>query len=142
MAARPFRDLTRPEKAFIADVLRRLREHFPEWKFAEGSEHSLVGFAFYEGCGGTRHCGQILAESAPFALGQELVNEHGFHWVMLSSGETARYGVMHSTLKEPINLGSLEDGSWNDEEYDFPPSPGRRTHDSLETIVERVHECH
>ena len=32
----------------------------------------------------------------------------------------------------------LEDGSWNDEEYDQPPCSGRMTHDSLETIVKRV----
>lgn len=141
MAVRSIRDLTRPEKAFIANVLRRLREHFPEWKkyFAEGDEHALVGFAFYEGCGDSRHCGEILAEAAPFALGQELVTRHGFRWVMLSSGGTARYGVMHPALDGTIDLGSLEDGSWNNEEYDGPPSRGKMTHDSLEMIVERVH---
>src|SRR6187455_1915991 len=75
MAVRIFRDPIRPEKAFIADVLRRLREHFHEWNKgdeAKGHEHSLIGFAFYEGCGDSRHCGEILAEAAPFALGQEL----------------------------------------------------------------------
>src|SRR4051794_40962423 len=101
MTGRSVRDLTRPEKAFVAAVLRRLREHFPEWNkndSAGGAEHDLVGFAFYEGCGDTRHCGEILAEAAPFALGQELVTRHGFRWVMLSSGEAARYGVMHPAL--------------------------------------------
>jgi hypothetical protein len=142
MAVRSFRDLMRPEKAFIADVLRRLREHFPEWNKdddAEGAEHGLVGFAFYEGCGNTRCCGEILAEAAPFALGQELVTRHAFRWIMLTSGEAPRYGVMHPALVEPIDLGALEDGSWNDRQYNGPPSLGETTHDSLETIVERVH---
>ena len=140
MAVHSIRDLTRPEKAIIADVLRRLREHFPEWtrNFDEGNEHSLVGFAFYEGCGDSRHCGGILAEAAPFALGQELVVRHGFRWVILRSGEAPRYGVAHPTLDVPIDLGSLEDGSWNGREYEGPPSRGERTHDSLETIVQRV----
>ena len=44
---------------------------------------------------------------------------------MLSSGGTARYGVMHPALDEPIDLGSLEDGSWNNGEYDSPPSRGK-----------------
>jgi hypothetical protein len=140
MGARSFRNLTRPEKALIADVLRGLREHFHEWKVAEGCEHTLVGFAFYEGCGDSRHCGKILAEAAPFALGQELVTNHGFRWVMLTSGDTCRYGVMHPALGQPIDLCSLEDSSWNDREYDMPPYRGERTHDSLETIVERVRE--
>jgi hypothetical protein len=142
MAVRSIRDLTRPEKAFVAGVLRRLREHFPEWNknnSAEGAEHALVGFAFYEGCGDTRHCGEILAEAALFALGQELVTSYGFRWVMLTSGEAPRYGVMHPSLNAPIDLCSLEDGTWNDREYSGPPSRGERTHDSLETIVERVH---
>jgi hypothetical protein len=130
MAGRSVRSLTRPEKAFIADVLRRLREHFHEWNknsSAEGAEHGLVGFAYYEGCGDTRHCGEILAEAAPFALGQELVTRHGFRWVMLTSGEAPRYAVTHPALSEPIDLASLEDGAWNDREYDAPPPRGKTT---------------
>lgn len=140
MAVRSFRNPTRAEKAFIADVLRRLREHFPEWAGydATGHEHALVGFAFYEGCGDSRHCGEILAEAAPFAIGEQLVTEHGFRWVMLTGEPAVRYGVVHPALGEPIDLGSLEDGSWNDTEYDGPPSRGERTHDSLETILERI----
>ena len=131
----------RVELKAISDVLRRLREHFPEWNkgnSAEGLEHTLVGFAFYEGCGDSGHCGEILAEASPFALGQELVARHGFRWVMLTAGEIPRYGVMHLGLREPIDVGSLEDGSWNDRDYEMPPARGERTHDSLETIIERV----
>ena len=97
-----------------------------------------MAFAYYEGCGGTACCGEILAEAAPLALGKELVANHGFGWAMIASGDTWRYGVVHPALDGPIDLVLLEDGSWNDEEYDLPPSPGKRTHDSLETIVERV----
>jgi hypothetical protein len=97
-----------------------------------------VAFAFYERCGGTECCGAILAEAAPLALGKELVARHGFRWVMVTSGQSRRYGVTHPALDRPIDLASLEDGSWNDEEYDQPPVPGRMTHDSLETIVGRV----
>jgi hypothetical protein len=138
------RDLAPSEEAFIAGVLRRLREHFHEWcgPAAEGHEHDLVAFAFYEGCGGSEHCGEILAEAAPIALGRELVARHGFRWVMIASGDNWRYGVAHPALSRPIDLLSLEDGSWNDEEYDpgGEPAPGETTHDSLDTIVKRVRE--
>src|SRR4051812_15969174 len=138
MSAISSRSLTRGEKASIARVLRALREHFHEWPTPEGHEHHLVAFAYYEGCGGSACCGQLLAEAAPLALGGELVANHGFRWVMLTSGESRRYGVVHPALGRPIDLASLEDGYWNDQEYDQPPDPGRMTHDSLETIVERV----
>jgi hypothetical protein len=128
---------TTAEMEHIRSVLRRLREHFPEWPCVEGGEHQLVAFAFYEGCGGTEHCGAILAEAAPFALGQELVANHGFSWVMIARDDR-RYGVAHSALSSPIDLTALEHGTWNDEEYDQPPCPGRKTSDSLETIVKRV----
>jgi hypothetical protein len=131
------RDPTPDEKAHIGDVLRGLREHFHEWPCVEGGEHELVAFAYYEGCGGTEHCGAILTEAAPLALGQVLVAKHGFRWVMIAE-DPRRYGVAHPALGRPIDLASLEDGSWNDEEYDQPPCPGRMTHDSLETIVKRV----
>lgn len=134
------RDLTSDETAFIADVLRRLREHFSEWPTPPGREHDLVAFAYYEGCGRSSHCGAILAEAAPFALGQELVERHGFRWTMRLREGTWRYCVAHPWLPRPIDLLSLERGSWNDREYDpgSEPDPGKRTHDSLETIVERV----
>ena len=135
------RSPTPSEKAFIADVLRRIREHFREWPRYEEREHNLVAFAYYEGCGGSDHCGQILAEAAPLALGQELVLRHGFEWVMIAgnnSGNSWRYGVTHPALNEPIDLVSLEYGAWNREEYSTPPSPGVVTHDSLETILAQV----
>jgi hypothetical protein len=95
-------------------------------------------FAYYEGCGDSEHCGDILAEAAPFALGAELVASHGFRWVMLSGKSGPRYGVVHPVLSDPIDLESLEDGSWYEDDTYSEPSRGAVTTRSLETIVERV----
>lgn len=96
-------------------------------------------FAYYEGCGYRWDCcREILAEAAPFTVGQELVANHGFRWIMLRAGRTWRYGVTHPALEHPIDLASLEDRSWNEEEYGEPTDPGRATIDSLPTIIERV----
>jgi hypothetical protein len=137
------KSLTDKQRAHIADVLRRLREHFPgAWPgCAEGHEHRLMEFAYYEGCGhrpGWECCRDLLAKAAPFAVGQELVAHHGFRWVMFGSGRAWRYGVVHPALDRPLDLAALEDGSWCEEEYDQPPAPGRTTLESLPTIVERV----
>lgn len=61
---------------------------------------------------------------------------------MLAAEESWRYGVAHSALDRPLDLLSLENGSWNGEEYasDGAPYPGKITLDSLDTIVERVRE--
>jgi hypothetical protein len=136
------KSLTDEQRAYIADVLRRLRDHFPAWSSrAEGHEHDLMGFAYYEGCGHRWECCRaILDEAAPFAVGQELVANHGFRWVMIRSGRSLRYGAEHPALDRPIDLASLQDGSWNEREYDQPPSPGEKTFASLETIVERVRQ--
>src|SRR5262245_39837024 len=139
------RALTPTEEAVIADVLRRLREHFYVWcaPETEGHGYDLAAFACYGGCDRRDECCRaILGEAAPFALGQELAARHGFRWVMLAAGDTWRYGVAHPALPGPIDLHSLEDGSWNDEEYDPGSEPhpgdGSMTHDSLETILRRV----
>jgi hypothetical protein len=98
-----------------------------------------VGFAYYEGCGHRwQCCREILAEAAPLALGRELVTRHGFRGVMIRSGRSWRLAVEHPALSRPIDLHALEDGSWNEEEYDQPPCPGKMIHDSLETIVRPV----
>jgi hypothetical protein len=141
MSAISPRSLIPAEKALVTRVLRRLREHFHAWPCLPGHEHDLAGFAYYEGCGHRWECCRaILAEAAPLALGRELVTKHGFRWVMVRSGRSWRYGVEHPALDRPIDLRSLEDGSWNEEEYDQPPCPGKMTHDSLEAIVRRVRE--
>jgi hypothetical protein len=129
------RELTEAERASVARVLRRLREHFREWKPPPGCEHDLVAFAFYEGCGGTPHCGEILASAAPFALGVELTSRYGFTWTMIRRGDEWRFGVSHPRLKGAVDLLDLEGGAWNEEDYDEPPAPGKVTHDSLDAII-------
>jgi hypothetical protein len=143
MSAPSTRDLDPTEEAHIADVLRRLREHYHIWVREPGYEHDLAAFAYYEGCDRRDECCRaILGEAAPFALGQELVARHGFRWVMLGAGDTWQFGVTHPALAAPIDLLSLEDGSWNDREYDPGSEPhpgdGSMTHDSLETILRRI----
>ena len=82
------RSLSDEEHAHISDILTKCREHFHEWKGHEGGEHGLIAFAFYEGGGGSDHCGQILANAAPFALGKELVEKYGFTWHMVKADES------------------------------------------------------
>ena len=123
--------LTDKQRAYIADVLRRLREHFREWPEYEGHEHDLVGFAYYEGCGDSACCGDLLAEAAPVALGVELVARHGFVWVSLGSG---RYGVAHPALAEPVDLCALEGGEWCHERPETP-ARGEVTNGSLASLV-------
>lgn len=132
------RALTRAEKTGIADVLRRLREHFHQWPGCEEHEHQLVAFAYYEGCGDSRCCGALLAEAAPIALGAELVSRHGFRWVALASGTGWRYGVTHPNLTGPIDLGSLEGGEWCTIPSDGSFSAGEATHESLANLVRAV----
>jgi hypothetical protein len=48
--------LTDEQRGYIADVLRRLRDHFHEWPCVDGGEHDLVAFAYYEGCGDSACC--------------------------------------------------------------------------------------
>lgn len=133
------RELTPSEEKFIADLLHELCNIFRVWVHSEGFEHDLIGFAYYEGCGGPEQpYSELLARASPFALGRELVSRHGFRWVMIASGSEWRYGVTHPALHQPIDLVSLEDGSWNHEEYDEPPDAGRMTHDSFDTIVAQV----
>jgi hypothetical protein len=134
------KSLTDEQRAYVDDVLRRLRDHFHEWPCPKGYEYKLMAFAYYEGCGDSECCRELLAEAAPFAVGQELVTHHGFRWVMIGARRSSRYGVEHPALDRPIDLASLQDGSWNEQEYDQPPSPGKMTLDSLETIAERVRQ--
>lgn len=126
------------ELARIGDVLRRLREHFYQWSGYEGHEHDLIGFAYYEGCGGTEHCGAILAEAAPIALGNELVQFYGFRWAVVRHGKEWHIAVMHQSSAEPIDLLTLEDGRYDNDAYDEPPDAGEVTYQSLEGILSSV----
>jgi hypothetical protein len=126
------------EKAFIVDSLRRLRDHFKVWPEYEGFEHALIGFAIYEGAYKDAASGRIIAETAPFALGQELVSHYGFEWVILKEPiDVARYAVRHPKVADPIRVLTLEDGSWFEEDPTDgePPIPGERTYQSLDQIL-------
>lgn len=126
------------EKAFIADALRRLRNHFNIWDHYEGREYQLIGFALYEGCYRDAASGRIIVETAPFALGEELVNYYGFEWVVFDRRyEIATYGVQHPNIDGPIDVFTLEDGGWYKEDDDLndPPAPGDKTYYSFEPIL-------
>ena len=122
------------------EVFEALRSHFHEWSANYESEHDLIGFAYYEGCGGSGCCGSILAQSAPLALGKQLVGKHGFAWIMTRAKNDWHYAVVHPSAGVFIDLQSIDDGSWTGgDPYDSPP-PGKRTHDSYEKIVKHVEE--
>lgn len=124
----------------IQAVLKDLREHFKEWDYGE-DDYALIDFAFYEGCGGTDHCGDIIARATPFAVGGVLVREHDFQWVMVPAGNGWHYGVMHKAMSKAIDLEVLEDKSWVRKQYNEPPCPGEATYDSLERIVDHARHC-
>jgi len=133
MARPSTRELSSEEQQRMEMVFAELRAHFHEWRNFE-SEHDLVGFAYYEGCGASRCCGGILSKAAPLALGKELVRKHGFHWAMVRAEGGWHYAVTHPTRGLFIDVESLEDGSWLENKYDSQPA-GRRTHDSYDAIV-------
>ena len=132
---------TPEELAFIDGVLAELRQHFHEWAEWQRDPHWLIGFAFYEGCGGTECCDAVIGRAAPLALGHRLVEKHGFTWIMLGDMPPRRYAVSHLKHEAPIALDTLETGDWVDpeDEYDYgPPPPGWRTHHSYDRIVRHV----
>jgi hypothetical protein len=124
------RPLTTVEQNAIRAVFKRLNRSFKEWPEYHDDPHALVTFAFYEGCGGS-----ILVEAAPLVLGDRLVREHGFAWVMVGEGDHARHAVVHPKLAAPIVLASLEDGAWVANDLKYQDGPGQRTNNSYENIV-------
>ena len=126
--------LTGEQRAYIADLMRRLREHFHEWPCVEGGENDLVGFAYYEGRGDSACCGDLLAEAAPVALGAELVARHGFAWMSPGPG---RLAVSHPALAEPVELAAMDGGGWCDDPPDHP-ARGQVAHRSLAGLVRAV----
>ncbi len=126
------------ERAYIVDSLRRLREHFKIWPSYDDKELQLIGFAIYEGCYKDAASGRIIAETAPFALGQELVSHYGFEWVIIQKPiEIATYAITHPSIETPIDVLTLEDGSWYeaDPRDEEPPVPGERTYYSIDPIL-------
>jgi hypothetical protein len=145
MSKRPHEPLDSAQLLLIETKLEELRVHFHFWPTEQGHELRLAEFAYYEGCGYLDPVGsKVLAQTAPYVLGQALVTQHGFEWVSLpgdtSCVQKGKIGVSHPELPHPIDLFDLEGGSWNDFEYDRgeEPDPGRVTLDSLETILSRI----
>lgn len=141
MSLSPTNQPTANELAVIDSVLTELRQHFHEWADWPGDPHWIIGFAYYEGCGDRDCCREVIGRAAPFALGQRLVERHGFTWTMLGDAPPRRYAVTHPQHDAPIALDSLETGDWvdPDDEEDFgPPTPGWRTHHSYDRIVRHV----
>lgn len=134
------RSPTAAERRHIDAVLLELRRHFRQWidvNDPKASEHDLIGFADYEGQFGTECCQAILERATPLALGRQLVEKHGFAWVMVENAGMWHYGVRHEKLAGPIRLDALEDGhmlktSLKDEEWRYA---GQVTHASYEGIL-------
>ena len=132
---------TPEERAVIDSMLGEVRQHFHEWADWPADAHWLIGFAFYEGHGGSECCDAVIGRTAPFALGHRLVEKHGFAWTMLGDAPPRRYAVSHPGHDAPIALDTLDTGDWVDpeDEYDYGPAPpGWRTHHSYERIVRHV----
>lgn len=137
MARASTRPFTAEDQRLLDEAFTELRAHFHEWPGYE-SAHALVGFAFYEGCGGRGRDGAILARVAPLAVGQELVSKHGFVWQMVRAAGGWNYAVYHPPTSLFVDLESLDAGSWIDADRFAPAAPGRRAHDSCDAIVRHV----
>ena len=140
------RALSPAETRHIESTLEQLRDHFKEWPTEPGNEWHLVDFAFYEGCGGSEHCGELLRTAAPLALGRQLVTKHDFEWCMYSKDESQdwRYAIIHRKLDEPIDLYMLDEQPLLDrDEHDDdtePFYPGEGAHESLYAIKRMIEQ--
>ncbi len=140
------RSLTSVEIQHVDDVLQRLRQHFDEWPTDVGNEWHLIDFAFYEGCGGSNHCGELLRIAAPLALGRHLVTHHGCEWCMCSDTATDswRFAVSHPNLDVPIDLYRLDEHPLRDpdqhDEDTAPFGPGEGAHESVYAIKRMLGE--
>ncbi len=132
------RSLSKNDEVRMAEILGELREHFKEWSENYPSEHELIGFAYYEGCGRSICCRDILKRAAPIALGKELVAKHDFEWVMVRASGGWHYAVKHSSTGLFVDLEEIDDGKWSGANpYQEVPS-GQHTHDSYEAIIEHL----
>ncbi len=131
------RNLNKQEEVFIGASLQRLREHFNNWsEYGEGQENALIAFALYEGCYKDAASGRVIYETAPFALGQELVKYYSFKWMIVETGfGVVTYAVTHPQIDQPIDLLALESGKWCEEKFEEPPIPGEKTLYSLDPIL-------
>lgn len=137
MARPSTREFSSADEANLKDIFAELRAHFHEWSDDYDSEHDLIAFAFYEGCGRSGHCSSILGKAAPLAVGKELVAKHGFQWTMVRAKAEWHCAVSHPSRGLFIDLQALDDGSWLDKGHEARP-PGMLAHDSYEAIVRRL----
>lgn len=127
------------DEAKLKEVLSVLREHFHEWTYDFDSEHDLVGFAYYEGCGSSACCAGILQQAAPLALGKELVTKHDFEWVMTRGKTGWQFAAIHPSSGLFIDLQEIENGCLLPGHSPDQP-PGKITHDSFENIVKTIEQ--
>lgn len=119
------------EEQSIDALLIELHEHFFEWREFGNRYHELVQFAIYEGCDGRDCCRDLLDRTASYAVANRLVVENGFCWAVLADGT---FAVTHAAILAPVSIRAIEDGKWNQEEYDEPPGIARLAADSYEAL--------
>lgn len=135
------------ELDLMQKTLDEFKGHFKEfWSDSEyyGGYYELLGFCYYEGCGGDC-CGDILGRAAPYALGYELVKRYNFQWAIEEDGQSSKTGVTHARLSF-LDLFDLEDKHLimpEDRLADYETyERGQATCDSLRGILELVGEKH
>ncbi len=126
-----YREPTSNEISTISSKLKKLNETFYVWSEYHHDPRHLLEFAYYEGCNEP-----IMAEVAPYVVGETLVNKYSFKWVMIQSGDFWHYGVIHPLFEQPIDLIELKNGEWyRPEPDDEPEDNGRTTFLSLDIII-------
>src|SRR5690349_24152783 len=106
------REFEAADQKQLDEIFAGLRAHFHEWSQNHDNEHDLIGFAYYEGCGGSSCCGSILSRAAPLAVGKELVAHYGFQWTMARTKDDWDFAVVHPSLGLFVDLRDLDSGSW------------------------------
>lgn len=127
-----YRELTTQENEVIEKYLLQLRQVFKAWSDDYKDEYDLLCFAYYEGCHE-----EIMEESAPYVVGNSLVEFMGFQWVMVEFSNSWHYGVCHRDIETPIDLLTLREGYWyrpENEDQDDPPCAGEIILRSRDTI--------
>jgi hypothetical protein len=132
-----FREPTPDELSVVELKIAELRQAICGNHDSGGIGIDVLGWAYYEGYDKLPSALQVMVSSAPYVVGEALVKQDEFKWVMVAADESWHHGVIHPLLAEPIDLLTLEDGSWHrpDDENDEPPRPGETTLESYEFIV-------
>jgi len=97
---------------YIERTLQELKEHYKEWVNSYSPNPlDLCQFAYYEQCGGTECCNEILERGSPIALGNELVSKGVCEWVKYN-GELA---LNHKNLGL-LTFEQIAKGGWFSED--------------------------